>query len=191
MGEAKTYNAVIDLEGYSIEANTKVFTSNTDAAVKSDDETGNTAAIEKAANLAAADLQDRINTFWTQNLRREHLFDVNIQGDEFLVRYIELKKRFKQMPGIENLQPKEMGSGSAILELKYKGSPSQFANALMLKTFDDFGIEISEVEPDRVTIKFIEKVETALGDTDSLLDAPAAEETPAATTEAVETTPAE
>jgi hypothetical protein len=158
MGEAKTYNAVIDLEGFSLVTNEKVLVSTTQAVVKSDDESGNREAIIKAANLSVLDLSEKIDTFWTQNLRREHAFDVDIEGNEFLVRFIELKKRFRQMPEIENLQPKELGSDSALLELKYKGSPSQFANALMLKTFEDFGIELSNVSADTVSIKFIEKV---------------------------------
>ena len=95
-------------------------------------------------------------------LRREHSFDVRIEGMEFLPRFIALKKRFQQIPEIENMQPKEMGSNFALLEMFYKGRPTHFANAVMLKTFDTFGLEILDVSDTQVTIRFIEKGEGSM-----------------------------
>ncbi|MCP4022825.1 MAG: hypothetical protein GY729_13370 [Desulfobacteraceae bacterium] len=178
MGEDKTYNAIVFMEGFSLATNEKVVVSKIEAAVKSDNaQTGFHEAIVKAANQAVPDLSDRIDQFWTLNLKKEHLFDVLIEGNEFLVRFIELKKRFNQMPNIENMQPKELGSGNALLEIKYKGSPSQFANNLMLKTFDNFGIEILEVTSDQVSIEFIEKFDPALEEAVPALEIPVDEVT--------------
>ena len=61
------------------------------------------------------------------------------------------------MSGIENMQPKEVGSTHAVLEVFYKGKSFQFADAIMLKTFDSFGLEISDVTDRLVVIRFIEK----------------------------------
>ena len=158
MGEERAFNAKINLEGYNLETGEKVVTSQVQAVVKSDmDQEGNINAIVKAAHMSARDLTEKINAYWTQNLRKEHAFDVRIEGDNFLPRFIALKQRFKQMPGIENMQPKEMGSNYAVMQVFYKGKSSQFANAVMLKTFDSFGLEISDVIDNLVTIKFIEK----------------------------------
>ena len=109
--------------------------------------------------LAAQDLNQKIDTFWTQNLRRENLFDVTISGENFLPRFIALKKRFKEIQDIENMQPKEIGTDKAVMELVFKGSPEQFADAVMLKTFAGFGIELTEVTDQMVFIHFIEKRE--------------------------------
>ena len=114
-------------------------------------------AIEEAAVLSVADLKDKIDKYWGEQLRKEHAFDVRIEGLEFLPRFIALKQRFQQMPEIENLQPKEMGSNFALLEVFYKGKPDQFVAALMLKTFDNFGIEILDVSDSLISIRFIEK----------------------------------
>ena len=163
MGEEKTFNARIDLDGYNLETGEKVVISQVQAvAISEMDQEGNTKAIAKAAGLSAEDLSQKINAYWAQNLRKEHAFDVKLQGDEFLSRFIALKQRFKQMPGIENIHPKEMGSNYAIIEVFYKGKPSQFAAAVMLKTFDSFGLEISEVQDNYVTITFIEKEQPPL-----------------------------
>jgi len=179
MGEEKTFNARINLEAYNLETGEKVVTSETQAvAVSETDQEGYIQAIIKAADLSARDLSEKINTYWTQNLRKEHAFDTRIEGDNFLPRFIALKQKLKQMPGIENMQPKEMGSDYAILQIFYKGKPSQFADAVMLKTFDAFGLEISDVTEDLVFIKFIEKGEEASSYDDSQNTAVPVEEIP-------------
>lgn len=158
MGDEKTFNAEINLEGYHLETGQKVITSQVQAVAKSDmDEEGNNNAIIKAASLSARELSRKIDTYWAQSLRKEHTFDVMIEGENFLPRFIALKQRFTEMSGIENVQYKEMGSTHAELEIFYKGKSSQFADAVMLKTFDTFGLEISEVTDTLVTIRFIEK----------------------------------
>ncbi|NOX35405.1 MAG: hypothetical protein GXP56_17025 [Deltaproteobacteria bacterium] len=168
MGEEKTFNAEINLKGYDLETGETVVTSKVRAVAKSNmDREGNTKAIIKAARLSALDLSSKIDTYWAQNLRKEHVFDVKLEGEMFLPRFIALKQRFKQMPGIENMQPKEMGSNYAVMEIFYKGKSSQFADAVMLKTFDSFGLEISSVTDKLVTIKFIEKKENPLSDENS------------------------
>ena len=158
MGEEKTFNGEINLKGYYLETGEKVIESRVQAAAKSNiAKEGNILAVSRAAKLSAADLIDKINTFWTQNLRKEHTFDVNIEGENFLPRFIALKQKLKQMPGIENMQPSEMGSNYAVMQIFYKGKPSKFADMLILKTFDGFGLEISDVRDDSLNIRFIEK----------------------------------
>jgi len=158
MGQDKTFNAQISLEGYNVETGEKVIASQVQAVAKSDmDKEGNIQALLKAASLSATDLNKKLGDYWTQVLRQEHSFDVTIQGENFLPRFIALKQELKQMPGIENMQPKEMGSNYAVMQLFYKGNSSQFADAVMLKTFDSFGLEFSDITDTLVTIKFIEK----------------------------------
>ena len=158
MGEERTFNAKIRLEGYHLKTGKQVITSQVQAAAKSDmDQEGSTQAIIKAAGRSSSDLSKKMDAYWTQNLRKERVFDVKLEGDNFLPRFIALKQRFRQMSGIENMQPKEVGSSHALVEVFYKGKSFQFADALMLKTFDSFGLEISDVTDSLVTIRFIEK----------------------------------
>ncbi|MBU1342547.1 MAG: hypothetical protein KKE44_12930 [Proteobacteria bacterium] len=168
MGEEKTYTAEINLEGYDLETGEKVLISQIQAVAKSDmDQEGNIQAIAKAATLTAQDLSEKMDAYWSQNLRKEHAFDVKLEGDNFLPRFIALKQRLNQMPGIENMQPKEMGSNYAVIEVFFKGKASQFADAVMLKTFESFGLGISGVTENLVIIKFIEKEQTSLFNEDN------------------------
>ncbi|MDA3788357.1 MAG: hypothetical protein PF503_07660 [Desulfobacula sp.] len=158
MGQEKTFNAQISLDGYNLETGEKVVTSQVQAVAKSDmDREGNIQALFKAASLSATDLSEKLDDYWTRYLRKENSFDVTIKGENFLPRFIALKQEFQQMPGIENMQPKEMGSDYAVMQIFYKGQSSQFADAVMLKTFDSFGLEFSDITDNLVTITFIEK----------------------------------
>ena len=158
MGEEKTFSGEINLAGYNLKTGEKVIESNTSAAAKSNvEQTGNIQALTSAANLSAVDLTDKIDTYWQENLKKEHTFDVNIEGANFLSRFLALKKKLKEIPGIENMQPREMGSDYAVLQIFYNGKASQFADTVMLKTFDSFGLEISDVRNDFINIRFIDK----------------------------------
>jgi hypothetical protein len=172
MGEDKTFNARISLDGYNLETGEKVVTSQVKAVATSDMELeGNIQALVKAARLSALDLSERIDVYWAQQLRQEHAFDVTIKGENFLTRFIALKQQFKQMPGIENMQPKEMGTDYAVMQIFYKGKSFQFVNAVMLKTFDSFGLEFTDVTDTLVTIQFIEKA-AAFGEDDNQGETP-------------------
>ena len=173
MGEEKAFDAEILLQVYDVNAGEKIISSKVQAVAKSKiDEEGNTQALVKAAGLSAEDLTEKINSYWGRNLRKEVSFDLKLSGDNFLPRFIALKQRFKDMPEITNTVQKEMGSNSALVQILYKGKPSRFANAVMLKTFDSFGLEITDVTDDLVTIRFIEK-EQAPGKEESKIPAPA------------------
>ena len=160
MGEDRTFNAAIHLDGYNVVTGDKAVISRIEAVAASQrDDEGSNRAIAKAAELSARDLIDRIDTYWAQYLRKEQSFEVLIQGDKFHPRYLALTRRFKQIPQIESVQPKELGTGHGILDMFYKGSASQFANALMLQTFNGFGLEFIHVSDERVEIQLIGKKE--------------------------------
>jgi hypothetical protein len=163
MGAEKIFDGKIELKVYDLGSDKEVMTSVSQAAAKSNvEKEGVMAAITEASLLAARDLSQRLDAFWTQNLRREKSFDVTIEGENFLSRFIALKKRFNEIQDIENMQPKEMGTDKAVMEIVYKGTPEQFADAVMLKTFVGFGIEVAEVTDQMVFIRFIEKQEDLL-----------------------------
>ena len=158
MGGEKTFDAEILLQAYDVNTGEKIISSKVQAVAKSNtDEEGYTQALVKAAGVSAEDLIEKINSYWSRNLRKEQTFDLKLSGDNFLPRFIALKQRFKDMPEIINTLQKEIGSNSSLVQIQYKGNPSRFANAVMLKTFDSFGLEITDVTDTLVTIRFIEK----------------------------------
>ncbi|MCG8637686.1 MAG: hypothetical protein MI863_27925 [Desulfobacterales bacterium] len=163
MGDEKTFDAVIDLRGYDLASGKTVLQTSAKATATSVTDTeGAVQALTQAARTAGTELGQKIDTFWSQNLRKENSFDLAIEGDNFLPRFIALKKRIRDIRDIENMQPKEIGSAHAVMEIVYKGSPAQFADAVLLKTFEGYGLEIAEVSGELVKIRFVEHQEEAV-----------------------------
>ncbi len=157
MGDQRTFDANIDLTVFDIKTQAQVLHTAAKSTAKSRMEyEGAAQALEEAAEKAGMDLAQKIETFWRQALRREKQFDLIIEGDQFLTRFISLKRRMRDIRDIENMQPKEIGAKHAVMGMTFKGNASQFANALLLKTFEGFGLEILEVTDDQVKIRFTE-----------------------------------
>ena len=157
MGDEKIFDAAIKLTAYDVGSGRQVAVCENTAAAKSDTgREGAIQAIEKAADLAALELAEKLDRFWSGHLRKESRFEVEITGSGFLPRFLALKKQLADIAEIQNMQPKELGSDRAVMELTYKGSPSHFADSIMLKTFEGFGIEIVEVTDNHVKIGFID-----------------------------------
>ena len=157
MGDEKAFDAVVDIRGYDLSSGNAVIHTRTTATATSQTEgDGTVQALTQAARDAGLELGQKIDRFWSQTLRRESVFDVTIQGENFLTRFLALKRRFQNIRDIQNMQPREIGSGHAVMEITYKGSPEQFANAVLLRTFEGFGIEIAEVSQEGVNIRFVE-----------------------------------
>ena len=158
--DGKIFDGEIELKVYDLNSGKEVMVSVNRAAAKSTEgKEGARGAISEISVMAAQDLSQKIDAFWTQNLRRENSFILTISGENFLPRFLDLKKRLNEIQEIENLQPKEIGSDNAVMEIVFKGSPEQFSDAVMLKTFVGFGIEVAKVTDQTVSIRFVEKKE--------------------------------
>jgi hypothetical protein len=164
MGDEKTFEANIDLTVYDLASQQPVLQTRTSATAKSQMESqGSVEALTQASKSAGLDLGQKIDLFWSQSLRKENRFEVAIEGENFLPRFIALKRRLQDIRDIENMQPKEIGSAHAIMEVVYKGSAEQFADTVLLKTFENFGLEIIEVTPEQIKIRFVGDQEQAAG----------------------------
>jgi len=164
-GDEKKFDAVVHLEVLDVITGKPVATFEHQAAAKANaDQPGDVRAIVRAVDLAYTDLLARLDQFQTQKSEKESTFSVRIQGNQFLSRYIALKKRFAEIKRIRNVQPREIGSDQAVLEIVYGGSPEQFARQIRRNTFDEFAIDIVAVEDTRVEIRFTDDTATRKSD---------------------------
>ena len=67
------------------------------------------------------------------------------------------RKALTDIPEVKSVQTKELGADQAIVSILFKGNAEKLAQALLLKTFDSFGIEIYDVKDKSFTIKFVSK----------------------------------
>nr|WP_319495186.1 hypothetical protein [uncultured Desulfobacter sp.] len=155
MGDETTFEAQVSYTVLDMASQKAEIQTTASASAKSTDESGANQALNQAADTAGQSLTEKIDTFWAQALKEKKAFDLYVEGDNFLTRFIALKRQLKEIREIEDISPRELGSSHAIMEVSYKGTPAQFANAVMLKTFEEFGIEVSMVFDNAVKIKFV------------------------------------
>ncbi len=155
MGNEKTFEADVSFTVLDMASQKEVSYTTATATAKSTDTRGAGQALAQAAQTAGQTLKEKIQGFWAQIMKEKRTFDLYVEGDNFLTRFIALKRQLKDIREIEDISPRELGSSHAIMEVTYKGSPAQFANAVMLRTFEEFGIEVSMVSDGAVKIKFV------------------------------------
>jgi hypothetical protein len=155
MGNEKTFEAGVVFTVLDTASQKEVIHETSTAAAKSTDTRGADQALAQASETAGQALKEKIEGFWAQTIKEGKNFDLYVEGDNFLTRFIALKRQLKDILELEDISPRELGSSHAIMEVTYKGTPAQFANAVMLRTFEEFGIEVSMVLDDAVKIRFV------------------------------------
>ncbi|MBF0412636.1 MAG: hypothetical protein HQK70_07990 [Desulfamplus sp.] len=82
-----------------------------------------------------------------------------IEGDDYLSSFIMLRKTLNSMNGIKDVQARDLSSEQATVTILFNGNGNSLAHELMLTSFDDFGLELSEITAESLTIRFIPKAD--------------------------------
>mgnify|MGYP001768459341 CR=1 FL=1 len=80
-----------------------------------------------------------------------------IEGDDYLSSFIMLRKTLNSMNGIKDVQTRDLSSEQATVTILFNGDGNSLAKELMLTSFDDFGLELSDITPESLTIRFLPK----------------------------------
>ncbi|GEM_PF-7095330 len=156
MGNEKSYEADVSLEAFMTDTGDKITSFKTDAIVKSTTDTkGIKNSFVKAGTLAGEKLVSEIEKNWSEQNQAPRTIEVTIKGTDYLSSFIMLKRIMNKMNGIKDIQTKEIGSDQAVADIIFQGNSKQLSDALMLQSFNSFGIEISDVTNNSLTIKFL------------------------------------
>lgn len=159
MGSEQAYEARVNIEAFSTLDGKKIASTSVKATFGSKEEReGSLEALAKSGKLAGEKITGKIEKYWNEDvLKKQQSIEAKIEGGDYLSSFILLRKILQKMPEIEGIQTRELGSEEAIVEILYKGNAAGLADALLLKTFDSFGIEIYDVEDKSLTIRFLPK----------------------------------
>ena len=159
MGSEQAYEAKVNIEAFSVSDGEKITSTRVKATSRSkEDREGSMAALAKSGELAGEKVTGKIEDYWNEDvLKKQQTIEAKIEGSDYLSSFIRLRKVLNKMPEIQGIQTRELGSEEAIVDIVYKGNAIGLADALLLKTFDSFGIEIYEVKDKSLTIRFVSK----------------------------------
>ncbi len=156
MGDEKSYEADVSLKIFKTKTGEEITPIDTKAVVKNTiPQAGIKDGFEKAGILAANKLGEEIKKSLNSQDKGPRTIEITIKGTDYLSSFIMLKRVMNKMDGIEDIQTKELGSDQAVADIIFQGNARKLADALMLQTFDSFGIEISDVKDNSLTIKFV------------------------------------
>ncbi len=158
MGDEKTYRGMVELDLFSTASGLKLAALSKNAVAKSvDSEEGLNNSLVKAGEIAAEALAALLKSTWAEQGTNFKIIKAKIEGSDYLSSFIMLRKTLGTMNNIKDVQTRELSSEQAIVDISFKGNGTTLANALMLKTFGNFGLELSEVTDESLTIRFIPK----------------------------------
>ncbi|MBU4462793.1 MAG: hypothetical protein KKB05_02470, partial [Proteobacteria bacterium] len=69
--------------------------------------------------------------------------------------FVQFRKALNDISGINRVQLKEMRIDESVIFVDFQGNAKELADALMLKAFDSFGINIYEVSQNSLRIELI------------------------------------
>jgi hypothetical protein len=156
-GAVQSYLGTVDLHIIS-SASGEILARTSQSAITADTDAtvGQQNALTSAAAKAASDLAGQLAAAWLQKARKQQQLEILVSGiGGKIAQLVQFRRILSEIDGIKNLQMKEMTSFSATLQVDYKGPSQGLAEALMVKSFNNFGINIYQVNPNGIKLELV------------------------------------
>jgi len=124
-------------------------------AISADDVAGSKEALSFAGSEAGNDLSTKIIKLWNKKKIKPVVLEIMVTGTKNFANFTTLRRFIISMPQVKDVKTRGMRSNETTLAIKIKGNAKGFADALLLKNFDSFGINIVEVGENRLNIKIV------------------------------------
>lgn len=156
MGEDRSYTGSINLTLYRTDTGERIGAVMQKAVnVNTDEAQGSRDALFEAAKLAGDDVATTINLSMKEEENRPTMIEVVIEGTNFFINYAKLTQKIKTLPGVKRVKQREKQKDTATIIVDFVGNAKSFAKALMAETFEDFGLNISEVTRNHLRLEMI------------------------------------
>lgn len=156
-GAIRSYLGTVDLHIVSaIDGEILARTSQSAISAGADPAEGQQEALTAAANKAANDIANKLATAWLQRTEKKQQLEVLVSGiGGKIAQLVQFRRVLSEIDGVKHLQMKELTSLAATLLVDYKGPAQGLAEALMVKSFRNFGINIYQVDPNGLKVELI------------------------------------
>ena len=118
---------------------------------------GSNEALLRAGTLAGEALAGKIASIWQKRSEKTAMIKIIVDGTRNLSNFVLFRKTLNDISGVEGLKTLEMRPNTSTLMIDYMGSPKALADSLLLKTFDTFGINITEVSGEHFRVEIVSK----------------------------------
>jgi hypothetical protein len=131
-----------------------------DRAAHIDEITGGTQALQKAAKIAAKELKDKIVATWQKDVYSATQVQLQVLNISDFNQLNVFKNSLKfYVRGVQAVNQRSFGAGTALFDVDIKGSAAQLASELSAKEIEGLKLQVIEQTANKVTVKIIQPAE--------------------------------
>ena len=131
--------------------------SQTAESTNTDEETGIKEALKKAGLLAGEKLASQIAAIKQDKTDVSSKIEIMVQGTNNLINFVLFRKGLQTLQDISLMQIKQIKSDEATIAVNFAGNAKKLADALSIKPFNSFSINIVEISENFLKIALISK----------------------------------
>ena len=145
-GQVKSFKGTLTACAYRTDTGEEIASiTQTSVAVNADAITGGRDALSSAGALAGDKLSSQIINAWRTEIKKQIVVEIIVEGTGHLANFVAFRDILTDIPGVNNIQLREMKADKAIISVDFQGDTKELADKLMLKNYESFGINIYEI----------------------------------------------
>lgn len=145
-GQVKSFKGTLTARAYRTDTGEEIASiTQTSVAVNADAITGGRDALSSAGALAGDKLSSQIINAWRTEIKKQIVVEIIVEGTGHLANFVAFRDILTDIPGVNNIQLREMKADKAIISVDFQGDTKELADKLMLKNYESFGINIYEI----------------------------------------------
>ena len=129
--------------------------SRTSVTANVDETAGGREALKMAGTLAGDDLAMQLAAEWRKLAEKPSVVEILVEGTGNLANFVKFRRALTAISGVEGMRVKEIKPNETTLIIDYKGKAEELASALMLQNFENFGINIYEINKQNLKIALV------------------------------------
>jgi hypothetical protein len=154
--DIRSFEGRVAVRALQVDSGKPITTSSYKAVATSQDERqGGREALANAAALVGEDLAVKLAAAWQMAEEQTNQIEVSIRGTGNLGHFVKFRQRLSNIAGVAKIGIRQMAANDALLTVQYTGSSRALAEALMLRTFQTFGINIYDITDQALKVELV------------------------------------
>jgi hypothetical protein len=120
-----------------------------------DEVEGGKDALARVGTEAGEALAEQLAAEWQKLKSKPSQVEIMVEGTGKLANFVRFRKALSSISGVEGIRVKEIQPDKTTLMVDFRGQAKDLASDLMLKTFEDFGLDIYEVTENSLKIALV------------------------------------
>jgi hypothetical protein len=156
-GTITAFESVVQARAFNVQSGQLIGRTQDKSVVSGQDAVSAGREALSAAGASVGDaLGRKIMIAWQREQDRSALVQVVVEGTGGnIASFVRLRTAIATLSGVKDLKMQEMTTDRADMAVSYQGTSRSLADALLLKTFSGFGIDIYDVTPEAVYIRLV------------------------------------